>query len=282
MDFHNNQPIFTLITGIAIFLTVAGYLSFLGWVSQSVSGIAILFFGCIIAVFLYPLIKKETKPAEKNRFFALAGALLFIFWLILLTGFFMSMTNNMPGYYEYTVSVRGLNNYQSGTITDIIVPLPMRDGKDVFSDDELQYKKFGDWTSLLVMTGSGKMLAFQTTERNLTNIEAKFFRQYPDGIEIRNVLNESLFPVLAMNEVSDSPQEKTSREFISKIYLNNATLPYDRSRPPVTFDLILTMNGGMIHSVRQGSYQVSILETVPHETRGWIPVSARITDLKGN
>jgi hypothetical protein len=279
MESRIKQNILTIITGFAILLTIAGYIAFLSWTRQSVSGVALMLFGIIFAVFFFPLLKKDIPPVAKRQVFAIVGILLFVFWLILLAGFFSAMTNNMPGYYEYSISIQGLDNYHSGPITDIIVPLPMRDGKDVFSDDDLQYKKFGNWTSLLVMTESGKMLAFQTTQRNLTNIDAKFFKRYSGGVEIRNITNESLAPVLPGNSSGYPSENNNKRVFSSKIYLSNATLPLDTNGPPVTFNLELTMNGGMVHSIAQGSYRVSILETIPSNIRGWIPVSARIKTL---
>ena len=104
--------------------------------------------------------------------------------------------NDNPGGYGYTINVEGLSNYQPSLITDIIVPLPVRDGHEVFSNEELQYKSFGDWKSVLVMTPYGKMLAFESIGRNLTDLHAEFFKVYPEGTKIENITSESFSPVL--------------------------------------------------------------------------------------
>ena len=52
--------------------------------------------------------------------------------IISLTLFGVAWINSNPGYYRYVVMVDGLSNYTGELATDIIVPMPMRDGNLVF------------------------------------------------------------------------------------------------------------------------------------------------------
>ena len=70
---------------------------------------------------------------------------IFVFFGILWIGA-IAYINNSPGLYKYSVDIEGLNNYQPSLITDVIVPLPVRDNQQVFADDDLQYQTFGSWT----------------------------------------------------------------------------------------------------------------------------------------
>jgi hypothetical protein len=89
-----------------------------------------------------------------------------------------------------------LQNYQGGGITTILVPIPMVNGEQEFSDEELQSQSFGRWRSVSVSTQDGKMLALQTEDKNLSDIDAKFFKPEEPGHLGRPIQSVILSPVL--------------------------------------------------------------------------------------
>jgi hypothetical protein len=188
--------------------------------------------------------------------------------------------NNNPGAYGYTIHVEGLSGYEPGLITDIIVPLPMRDGQQVFNDEDLQYKSFGQWKSVLVMTPYGKMLAFESVGRNLTDIQAEFFRGYPPEMRIENITSESLSPVLPFAP-SDYTQWVYGKDhaFSTIVFIPDSIRPLTPGRGDITFELQLDAFEGMLHSIRGKSYQVLVKEVIPPGVRNWTSVVAQVGDL---
>jgi hypothetical protein len=189
--------------------------------------------------------------------------------ILLLTGitlFGVGYINNSPGLYRYSVDVEGLESYQPSLITDIIVPIPERNGQPVFSDDELQYQTFGDWKSIIVVTKVGKMLAFQSIGRNLTNIHAVFYKKYPDGVIIRNITAESLSPALPL--VLSQYTERISgsdpkRDFSTIVYIPDTIRSLHGQDDFITFNLELLADEGMQHSVSGKVYRVRVSERIP-------------------
>lgn len=173
---------------------------------------------------------------------------------------------NKLNIYDYTISVKGLDNYTSFGATDIIVPIPMKNNEQVFSDDELQYKSFGDWKSVLVVTKEGKMLAFQTTNTNLTNINASFKKFVNYGINIENPLKEALlYP--ASNE--------TSVNYTTYVYID-PKIQTQLSNSSITFEITLYGGGEGAHSKRIDKYRVDVHENIPEGIKGPILVKAWI------
>lgn len=173
---------------------------------------------------------------------------------------------NKLNIYDYTISVKGLDNYTSFGATDIIVPIPMKNNEQVFSDDELQYKSFGDWKSVLVVTKEGKMLAFQTTNTNLTNINASFKKFVNYCINIENPLKEALlYP--ASNE--------TSVNYTTYVYID-PKIQTQLSNSSITFEITLYGGGEAAHSKRIDKYRVDVHENIPEGIKGPILVKAWI------
>lgn len=190
--------------------------------------------------------------------------------------------NNNPGYYHYTVDVRGMEQFRLGLVTDIIVPIPVRDGQQVFSDDELQYQSFGNWKSMLVITPFGKMIAFQSIGRNLTDLHAEFSHKYPDGDRIKNITADSLSPVLPY---TFSPYTQwvygsgAVQNYSTIIYIPNSMQPWDKAKDNLRVKIELIANGGMQHSVTDTTYRVTIQEKIPSTVRNMTPVVAQIGTL---
>jgi hypothetical protein len=208
------------------------------------------------------------------------GIIIF-FIVIILAG--AAYFNNNPGGYQYIVDVKGLNNYQPTLITDVIVPLPVRNGQQVFPDEDLQYKTFGNWTSMLVMTPYGKMLAFESIGRNLTDLHAEFFKLYPDGTKIENITRESFSPVLPLT-ASDYSQwiygKASARDYSTIIYIPDSIRPLYAVSGDLTFNLELDANEGMQHSIVGKTYLVTVREVIPLGVRNWTRVVAQIGELR--
>ena len=199
------------------------------------------------------------------------------FGLILVAG--IAWINNSPGGYKYTIDIEGLDQFQSGLITDIIVPLPYRNGRQEIADEDLQYKSFDDWKSVLVMTPYGKMLAFEKIGRNLTDIHAEFYSSYSDGITIENITRESFNPLLPY---SPSPYTQwvygnsADRDYSTIVYIPDSIKPLQPGNANLTIDLDLTASEGMEHSWVGKTYHVVIREVIPAEVRNWTSVVAQI------
>jgi hypothetical protein len=188
--------------------------------------------------------------------------------------------NNSPGLYKYTVDIEGLNNYQPSLITDIIVPLPVRDGQQVFTDDELQYQKFGNWKTVLVVTKYGKMLAFESVGRNLTDIHAEFYRKYPDGTRIENITNESLSPVLpdsASPYSQLSEESNPSRDYSTIVYIPDTIHPLHTENDVLVFNIELIAAEGMQHSQAGSTWHVAVREKIPAGVYNMTEVLAQVS-----
>lgn len=209
----------------------------------------------------------------------------FIFMVILFTVIWVigiGYINNSPGLYKYTVDVEGLEDFQPSLITDIIVPLPVRDGQPLFDDDELQYQTFGEWKTVLVVTQYGKMLAFQSVGRNVTNIHAEFYQKYPEGFRIRNITQETFSPVLPL---ADSPYSRNSpgndpaHEYSTIVYIPDTIRPLHPDTDTISFTLELTVSEGMQHSMSGRTYQALVRESFPPAVHNMTPVIVRVSEL---
>jgi hypothetical protein len=205
------------------------------------------------------------------------AAIFLLIWI-----FSIGYINNSPGLYKYSVDIEGLNNYQPSLITDIIVPIPMRDSEQVFADDELQYQKFGNWKTVLVVTKYGKMLAFESVGRNLTDIHAVFYRKYPGGTRIKNITSESLSPVLP---VSVSPYSQpigvnnSLGNYSTIVYIPDTIRPLHAENDLLTFNIELSATEGMQHSQVGSTYHVEINEKIPPGVYNMTEVLARVSSV---
>lgn len=157
--------------------------------------------------------------------------------------------------------------------------MPQRDGRPAFTDDELQYKTFGNWKSVIVVTKFGKMLAFQSVGRNLTDIHAVFYKKYPDGTVIRNITSESLSPVLPLvhseyTQPISGPD--SSDDFSTIVYIPDTIRPLHGQGDDLTFSLELFADEGMQHSVIGKVYQVRVSERIPPGVYNSTPVVAQV------
>ncbi|MFA4878096.1 MAG: hypothetical protein WC586_11855 [Methanoregula sp.] len=210
----------------------------------------------------------------------IVGIIAFIVVISLVWFFGIVYINNSPGVYKYTVDIEGLENYEPSLITDIIVPLPVRGDQPVFSDDELQYRTFGNWKTVLVMTRYGKMLAFESVGRNLTDIHAEFYQKYPEGTWIENITRESFSPVLPLSPsayTGNTNGNDPAHAYSTIIYIPDTIRPLHPETDSLIFDLKLVASEGMQHSRVGRTYQVAILEKIPPDVNNMTQVVAQVS-----
>lgn len=215
-----------------------------------------------------------------DRTVLIFGIIAFIVIISLVWLFGIGYINNSPGVYKYTVDIEGLENYEPSLITDIIVPLPVRGDQPVFYDDDLQYRTFGNWKTVLVMTRYGKMLAFESVGRNLTDIHAEFYQKYPEGTRIENITSESFSPALPQSpseySMTNDGNDPT-HDYSTIIYIPDTIRPLHPKTDSLTFNLELVASEGMQHSQEGRTYQVAILEKIPPGVYNMTQVAAHVS-----
>jgi hypothetical protein len=224
------------------------------------------------------ILKYPIKKALLSIFSGTAIGLLFFFVYILILGG-PNYFENQPASYEYTIKVKGLSNYNGSLVTDIIVPIPMKNGKQIFTDEEMQYQSFGIWTSILVVTKQGKMLAFQTGNTNLTDIDAIFKKDLNYSIDEKDVMQDALLHPVSY----DITANYTIWIYGDKIQ-NYSTFVYTdpnlQSRKgynnTITYNLGFTVRNGIVHGIARNTYRVDVFEVIPEDIKGPIPVKAQI------
>lgn len=180
-----------------------------------------------------------------------------------------------PNAYSYKISVRGLNNYSSGVVTDIIVPLPMLNGEQGFSDSELQNESFGNWTSKLVVTKYGKMLAFQTQDRSLTNIDASFYKSFYGYVDISREMLAPLIDETPAGYTQWVYNDSNIKGYTTLVYIDNTIQPKHPDNNTIIFDLQLSTGGGSYFGT-VGFYKTNVYEQIPEGITGIIPVRTQI------
>lgn len=68
-----------------------------------------------------------------------AGAFLAVLGVLILG---LAWADVNPATYTYQVTVTGLENYTGGPVTDILVPLPLREGEMIFSEEDLEGQRW--------------------------------------------------------------------------------------------------------------------------------------------
>ena len=221
------------------------------------------------------------KPiSTKGIFFGILGIII-VFILAWIGG--IAYINNSPGLYKYTVDIQGLENYEPSMITDIIVPMPQRDGKPVFNDDDVQYQTFGNWKSIIVVTRVGKMLAFQSVGRNLTSIHAEFYKKYPEGTVIQNITSESLSPVLPRVDSGYTQwlgEPDFDHDYSTLIYIPRTIRPLHSQGDSLVISLELIASEGLQHSISGKTYQVVVSERIPPGTYNSTPITVQVSERR--
>jgi hypothetical protein len=219
--------------------------------------------------------------AENNRLtyiVAITGILLFVVLSIAFLHFWIQ-TDSATSVDAYTISVKGLDDYR-GLIGDvIIVPLPVHNGKEVFSDKDLQYKKFGNWTSVLVMTKDGKMLGFQTNTSDLSDLQARFYKSSDYDSDIYTLDDTALLPTISNSIARYTrwvPNAEHTRNYTTSVYIPDTIQSINLAATGITFDVEFHSAQGISPGKTGKNYHAEIHEDFPSNISGPIPVNAQI------
>jgi len=284
MTENEKKKIVLYIIGIALFLSLTTF--FLNICFFGISGITgiIILSGCAVLLCLFIYMARMKFPFRElvSPVAIASGAAVVVLIMAVFVG--TVLIHDMPGTVTYTISVNGLDRYNGGLATDIIVPIPMINGEQAFSDDELQYRQFGQWKSMLVVTSQGKMIAFQSLERNLTNIHAQWFRE---SREKKMNINSSMD--LLSPRINQTPEnytrtvspEVSGRGYVSKVYIEKGMRALDENNSTISFDLSFFVSEGSNWGFLGKTYNARVSEQIPAGFRQSVPVTVHIEKITG-
>jgi len=280
----NKKKDVSYIISIALFLTLALlFLDICIFGISDITGIIILF-GCAVLLCLFIYTAKMKFPFGKLVLpVAIAsGTAVIVLLLAAFAG--NALIHDMPGTVTYTVSVNGLDRYNGGLATDIIVPLPMINGEQAFSDDELQYRQFGQWKSMLVVTPQGKMIAFQSLDRNLTNIHAQWFRESRKNTMKIDSSKDLLSPRINLTQVNYTrtvSPDVTGGGYVSKVYIEKEMRAFDEKNGTISFNISFFVSEGTTLGFLGKTYNAQVSEEIPAGFRQSVPVAVYIEKITG-
>lgn len=270
--------------GIALFLLLTTFfldICFFG--ISDITGIIILF-GCTILLCLFIYTAKMKFPFGELVLPGVIASGAAVLVLIVATFAGNALIHDMPGTVTYTVSVNGLDRYNGGLATDIVVPIPMINGKQAFSDNELQYRQFGQWKSMLVVTSQGKMIAFQSLNRNLTNIHAQWFRESrTNKIKIdssKDFLSPRINQTLENYTRTVSPDVNRG-EYVSKVYIEKEMQALDENNGTIFINISFFVSEGTTLGFPGKTYNAYISEEIPAGFHQSVPVTVYIEKITG-
>jgi hypothetical protein len=219
--------------------------------------------------------------AENNKLTYLV-AIVGILLCVVLGGAFLCFWNNQPTTATridaYTISVTGLEGYQGLIGDEIIVPLPVHNEIEVFSDNDLQDKKFGNWTSVLVVTKDGKMLGFQTNSRYLSDIHARFYKSSGNADTYTDD-DKTLMPSinnsgsLYTSRISDVGNVKN---YTTRVYISDTIHPVGPDTKGIQFDVTFLHTEGISPGKTGRNYHAEIHDEIPVNISGPVPVNAQV------
>ncbi|MFA5267575.1 MAG: hypothetical protein WC379_06350 [Methanoregula sp.] len=275
----------------AIFLTLGVYFTMVIWIwkSESLFRINVYDLFLLLTAFLITgIIAVVYSRYRKNggKYGPVVfGTILFAVWLFLIVPVgSLAYLATSPAYFDYSITTGGLDRYEGGLTTDIIVPLPVKDGIPVIPEKAIQYRRFGNWTSLLVVTPQGKMIAFQTGDRDLTDINAHFFVPLEGPALFSRASPEMLQPAIdqgAGDRATRADDSGVTTVFSSQVYLDENIRPVINRSPPVRIDLDMVYSEGMSFGRYGEYYHARTGEEIAGGSTGWIPVRVQLTMDRG-
>lgn len=183
---------------------------------------------------------------------------------------------NHPGGYKYEITVTGLSDKTGGSNgTWIAIPLPVKlDNAQIFQREDINNRTFGIWTSYPIPINGGTMVRFYTRERNLTDIHAVFYREEEGAMNRDRELLEGMSP-----ESAEAPTPFTRWIYNQSALKGPVTLVMfgpgiepSPNRSILTFELQFYAGGGTVASQERDWYRLSIVENIPGNMTGRIPV----------
>jgi len=174
---------------------------------------------------------------------------------------------HLPGLVGYEVTVDGLEGRTGGLVTTILVPLPVQDGEVIIPESELENRTFDGWTTTIVGTKDGNMLAFQNRNNTLTDIWAHF--EHPE----ETIEGTKRLPV---EHFSPVVERNADDRYATVIFVDEGISPPGELKVSLT----LTAGSGLFHGMGQETYRTEVRETVPAGTGGRIAVDATVEKVR--
>ena len=129
------------------------------------------------------------------------------------------------------------------------------------------------------MTPQGKMLAFQTAETNLTDINAHFLVPLESPVIFPGISKDLLHPVIKQTAGTYTQWENDTFSvpaYTTQVYVDKEIEPVRPGNNSIRFDLNMISRGGMFFGRYCESYQVLVSEDIPEGIAGMIPVNVQI------
>jgi len=180
-----------------------------------------------------------------------------------------------PGAYKYEIAITGLTGFSGNNITQITVPLPVKDdGRSVFREQDIDNRTFGIWTTRLVSAEGGTMVQFSTCEKNLTDIHAVLYREEERDTNRYRELSEEMSPRIpdARTPYSQWIYNQSVQDGPVTLVIIGPGLEKHDESSNLKFDLEFYVGGGTVSSQERDWYRLSILEDIPGSVTGSTPV----------
>jgi len=230
----------------------------------------------IILMLIYLISKYKLK---KTTLLILPGVMACIIFFIAFISIIPWYIENEQAGYDYKITVSGLDNYSGVLANDILVPMPVKDDRRVFSDEELQYQEFDGWKSMITVTKEGYMLGFQTMDKNLTDINARFSKHLNNSEIIRDPINNTLSPIsssISSNNTIFPDGYNSSNTYSTYVYIDQSIAHVNDKNGTIQFNLELTASEGRFRGITGNKYRASVIEAIQPGVTGPIPVKCQL------
>jgi hypothetical protein len=236
-------------------------------------GFIVLFF--VLAVLMMELIKKAGSHFKWILVVAASIAAIFLIHNIILSMFYVFGPISHPGAFKYEIAITGIDSFSGNNLTRITIPLPMKEnGRSIFFKQDINNRTFGIWTSCLIPVDGSMMIQFSTLERNLADIHAVFYCEEEGEMSRYRELSEEMCPYVA-NTTTPYTRWIYNRSIqegpVTLVIIDPGMEPKDAQRD-LAFDLEFYAGGGTVSSQERDWYRLSIVEDIPSDVTGNIPV----------
>lgn len=223
--------------------------------------------------------KIKGRTRDRSTWILILVIAVFLFSSLFLLIFWVYGPISHPGAFKYEITVTGLSGITGDGSPRIGIPLPVKtDNTPVFQEHDINNRTFGIWTSRLVMAGEGTMIQFSTSEENVTDIHAVFYREEEGEMNRYRDLAEKMSPDIrnASTPYTRWMYNKTVQESpVTLVVIDPGQEPRAES-PNLTFDLEFYAGGGTVSSQERDWYRLSVVEDIPADLTGSIPVRVQI------
>lgn len=240
----------------------------------------------IIVLFIIAIITIAVKKSIAVGIISIFIIILVVFGPIFVFEAFIH--NQGQSNIEYTVSITGLEGKKGNYVSDVIVPLPMQNGESLIPIDEIDGQIFGEWRAVLIgfTDRDGKMLAFQHGGTNLTDINAEFYHNLPNGLIVDDENKVYLSPALdGLGPLKMAGRfawsSETSLDPFDYNYRSMVSLPDNLENKSesdeINFNILLRISTGKTGFLTvPADYRFTIHEVLNLDNSGFIPVNVNV------